>query len=217
MVTTLSVALALLGGAPCEPVTGPYSPGVLWRTSTAIGRPWKGRLKRGVQLPGIGTNHVTLDPGRQAPPNRPWRRWGTDRLVRTTLCAIDAYRVADPAAPRVVVGDLSLPHGGSFGPKYGGLGHSSHQNGLDVDVYYPRTDGRETAPSGADEMDHDRAQALLDQFIAAGAVQIYVGPHTGLHGPGGRGIVRILRRHDDHMHVRIARRAPVAPAPGWRS
>ena len=51
----------------------------------------------------------------------------------------------------MAVGDLSRRHGGDFGPRFGYIGHASHQNGLDVDVYYPRADGRELAPRGASE------------------------------------------------------------------
>ena len=49
----------------------------------------------------------------------------------------------------MAVGDLSRPHGGDFGPRFGYIGHASHQNGLDADVYYPRADGTERAPRGA--------------------------------------------------------------------
>ena len=53
----------------------------------------------------------------------------------------------------MAIGDLSRPHGGDFGPRFGYIGHASHQNGLDVDVYYPRADGRELAPRDAREID----------------------------------------------------------------
>ena len=64
------------------------------------------------------------------------------------------YRAAHPSAPRVGVADLSRPHGGRFGRNFGGLGHASHQNGLDVDILYPRLDGLERrawAPRLVDE------------------------------------------------------------------
>ena len=41
--------------------------------------------------------------------------------------------------------DLSRTHGGKFGRNFGGLGHASHQNGLDADILYPRKDGTERA------------------------------------------------------------------------
>ncbi len=56
------------------------------------------------------------------------------------LGVLAEHRLAHPESPPILVGDLSLPTGGSFGAEYGGLGHASHQNGLDVDIYYPRKD-----------------------------------------------------------------------------
>jgi Penicillin-insensitive murein endopeptidase/Succinylglutamate desuccinylase / Aspartoacylase family len=134
-------------------------------------------------------------------PNRQWRLWGTERLVGTVLSVLAGYRAAHPDAPRVGVGDLSRPRGGDFGPRFGGIGHASHQNGLDADVYYPRRDAQELAPRHVREIDRALAQELVDRFVRAGAVKIFVGPRTGLHGP--RRIVRPLVHHDDHLHVRL--------------
>ena len=114
---------------------------IAWRDSTPVGLWWAGRLRRGVQLPAEGIDWFTWDPVLKRSPNREWRRWGTDRLVHTILDVLAGYRLANPFAPRVGIGDLSRRHGGDFGVRFGGLGHGSHQNGLDADVYYPRIDG----------------------------------------------------------------------------
>jgi murein endopeptidase len=111
------------------------------------------------------------------------------------------YHASHPNEARVAVGDLSRPHGGNFGPQFGYIGHVSHQNGLDVDVYYPRADGRERAPRDASEIDPELSQELLDRFLEAGASTIFVGPNTHLTGPAG--VVMPLANHDNHMHVRI--------------
>jgi murein endopeptidase len=171
------------------------------RRSYALGNPWDGRLSNGVQLPREGIDHFTWDPVLKQAPNRGWRLWGTERLVGTVLSVLAGYHVAHPEAARVGVGDLSRPRGGDFGPRFGGIGHASHQNGLDVDVYYPRRDGEELAPRRVREIDRALAQDLVDRFVRAGATKIFVGPHTGLRGP--RRIVRPLVHHDDHMHVRL--------------
>ena len=196
-------ALALTG---CDPAAGVYDPPIVWQASVAVGRTNHGRLRRGVQLPAQGPHHVTYDPGRRSIPSRPWRRWGTGRSVRTTLCVIQDYRRAHPDGPRVVIGDLSRPRGGPFGPRFGGLGHVSHQNGRDVDVYYPRWDGRETAPTHPGDVDLERAQELVDRFAAAGATLIVVGPDTGLQVSGKRPVIEIAAHHNDHMHVRLPAR-----------
>ena len=76
---------------------------------------------------------------------------------------------------------------GRSGRNFGGLGHASHQNGLDADVYYPRRDGAERSPISPGEVDRRRAQALVDRFVAAGAEQVFVGPSLDLRGPSERG------------------------------
>jgi murein endopeptidase len=101
----------------------------------------------------------------------------------------------------VAVGDLSRPKGGDFGPRFGYIGHASHQNGLDVDVYYPRADRRERAPRYAWQIDRALSQELVDRFLAAGGMTVFVGPRTGLTGPPG--VVVPLANHDNHLHVRI--------------
>jgi hypothetical protein len=177
-----------------------------WHSSRSLGLPWAGRLVDGVQLPAQGRTFFTWDPALRRSPDRPWRRWGNNRLVRTLLRVLTAYAAAHPRAPRVGVGDLSRPHGGNFGRQYGGLGHASHQNGLDVDVYYPRRDRLEEAPTTVQQVDRRLGQDLVDRFVAAGARYVFVGPHLRLHGP--RSIVEPLPNHDNHMHVRIPNPLP---------
>jgi murein endopeptidase len=177
---------------------------IRWRSSVAVGSHSAGRLVRGVQLPAARPAFFTWDPVLRRSPNRPWRRWGTDRLVRMLVDVAREHRAAHPRAPRLGIGDLSRPRGGDFGVRYGPIGHASHQNGLDADVYFPRADGRERAPRLASQIDRRRSQELVDRFLAKGAEVIFVGPGTGLAGPPGR--VQVLANHDNHLHVRLAGR-----------
>ena len=179
----------------------PRTPAVHWRASRAVGSPAAGHLVNGVQLPDEGRDFFTWDPVNLMSPNREWRRWGTARLIRRLLDVVSAYRAANPWAPRVGIGDLSRPHGGPFGREYGGLGHASHQNGLDADVYYPRLDAREEEATRPALVDQELAQDLVDRFVAAGARYVFTGEHLSLRGP--RRIVATLAYHDDHMHVRL--------------
>ena len=181
---------------PTEPV-----PEIAYRLSIPVGLWWAGKLRRGVQLPAEGPDWFTWDPVLKRTPDRGWRRWGTDRLVRTLLGVIEQYRLENALAPRVGIGDLSRRHGGDFGVRFGGLGHGSHQNGLDADVYYPRVDGLERRAYRPSQVDQLLAQDLLDRFVAAGARVVYVGPSLRLEGPRKR--VVPLVHHDDHMHVRL--------------
>jgi murein endopeptidase len=191
-------ALALVGAAGAA---APAGEPIQWRQSRSVGLPWDGRLVRGVQLPPDGVHFFTWDPILKRSPNRWWRRWGSDRLLHTLLRVLDEYAAAHPDAPRVGIGDLSRPHGGIFDERFGGRGHASHQNGRDVDVYYPRLDGQELRPARPSQIDRALAEDLVTRFVRAGAVKVFVGPHTGLRGP--RRIVQRLIYHDDHMHVRI--------------
>src|SRR5690349_21405702 len=117
---------------------------VVWKHSKAHGKLYaKSRLVDGTQLPELGEDFFTWDPIYSRIPNRPWRRYGTDRLIRTVLTVIHDYRTVNDSAQRVGIMDLSRTHGGAFGKKFGGLGHASHQNGLDADILYPRKDATE--------------------------------------------------------------------------
>jgi hypothetical protein len=77
----------------------------------------------------------------------------------------------------------------------------SHQNGLDVDVYYPRKDRLERGALRPGQVDRELAQDLVARFVAAGAVYVFTGPRLGLRGP--RKVVSPLAHHDDHLHVRF--------------
>ena len=191
--------------APTETI-GPALPPdfalVAWKRSKALGTPArKGRLVDGVQLPELGEDFFSWDPIFNRIPNREWRRYGTDRLVRTVLTVLHEYRTERDGAQRVGIMDLSRTNGGRFGRSYGGLGHASHQNGLDADILYPRKDGTERRPTKPAQVDRELAQDLVDRFVAAGATKVFVGPHLHLKGP--KNVVVPLIYHDDHLHVRV--------------
>src|SRR4051794_26163735 len=73
---------------PAPPVTVPAprppAPAPAPR-SQAIGTPTHGRLVHGVQLPEIGPDWLTWDPVLKQVPDRPWRRWGTQKLLDTLV------------------------------------------------------------------------------------------------------------------------------------
>jgi murein endopeptidase len=169
--------------------------------SRAIGLPWHGRLVNGVELPEVSADWLTWDPVLKQIPNRPERRWGTANLIATLRRVLAGFHAAHPELGQVLIGDLSRPHGGVFDQRYGGLGHASHQNGLDADVYYPRADHRLLAAYKPNLIDHALAQELVDRFVAAGAQFVFVGTRTGLRGP--RKVVEVIAHHNDHLHVRI--------------
>jgi murein endopeptidase len=201
LATTTALAVVLMATTPTleEPALPP-EPAC---ESRALGEPFSGRLVCGRQLPAESDTFVTWDFPQQLIPNRPWRRWGTEKLVTTVTDIAADYRArfGDDEA-RLVVGDLSRTHGGSFGWRFGGSGHNSHQNGLDVDVYYPRSDGIELPPFRPRQIDRVRAQWLVNRAARADAKYVFIGPRTGLRR--SRRAVRFLpSHHDNHLHLRI--------------
>ena len=177
----------------------------------AAGAPWDGRLIQGRMLPESGPGYLTWDPILKRVPNRSGRRWGTGELLRTVERVLATYARRHPDAPPVLVGDLSRPRGGDFGPRFGGIGHASHQNGLDADVYYPRVDGRLRAAARPKLVDRAAAQELVDAFVRAGAENVFVGPALDLRGPPS--VVQPLVNHDNHLHVRLPSDAEHAKTP----
>ena len=191
-------------GSAVETVSIPEGE-IAWRRSVPVGLPHRGALVQGVQLPAEGADFFTWDPVLELSPNRAWRRWGANTTIRKLLSVLAAHRAANPGAPRVGIGDLSRPRGGGFGRRFGGLGHASHQNGLDVDLYYPRDDGLELAPESVADINRELSRDLVRRFVRAGAVYVVVGPGTGLR-LGPKRVVQTLVHHDDHMHVRFRAR-----------
>lgn len=186
--------------APSRP-RPPAFPRVRYRDSRAIGLPHAGSLVRGTRLPARGRHFATWDPILRRSPNRLWRRYGTDDLVRLLIGVQRAYARREPGELPMLIGDLSRPQGGDFGIKYGIVGHSTHQNGLDADVYYPRTDRRLRVPRTVAKVDRRLAQRLVDLFVSAGAEKVLVGPNLDLRGPPA--VVVPYPNHDNHLHVRI--------------
>jgi hypothetical protein len=171
-------------------------PPIAWHPGVSVGLPYDGHLIGGTQLPIDGPNWVTWDPVTDSVPNQPRRLYGNERTIRAIVSVAAAYHAAHPEAPRIVVGDISREGGGPMTDE-----HVSHQNGLDVDVYYPRLDHALRAPVASSQIDLRLAQDLVDRFVAAGAQMIFVGYGTGLHGPSG--VVIPYPNHEFHMHVRF--------------
>jgi hypothetical protein len=187
---------------PPDPTTAtPQAVALRTSASVAVGSPSKGSLRAGVVFPIESPFHQTWDPGRKGSPSDEWRRWGTEWVVAATTCVLEGYRTAHPDRPRVLVGDISREGGGPFGNEWGGPGHATHQNGLDIDIYFPRKDRVELPPFALREVDMAASQELVTRFELAGAQLIYVGRRTPLTGTVG--VVERVRKHENHLHVRF--------------
>ena len=113
------------------------------------------------------------------------------------------YRLANPGAPPVLVGDLEPPV------------RRAVRLGLTAASATPRTRTASTSTCStrartarccrrrrSPDVDRALAQDLVNRFVAAGAQFAFVGQHVGLGGPAG--VVQAIAHHDDHVHVRIA-------------
>src|SRR4029450_2000601 len=112
--------------------------------SRSLGVPWDGTLVGVVRVASEGPHFFTWDSVRRRSPNRGWRRYGNRRLVRTLLRVLREYAAAHPEAPRVGIGDLSRPHGGDFGARFGGVG----RGGRRASRWAGRRPGRDRARRG---------------------------------------------------------------------
>jgi hypothetical protein len=175
----------------------PTSPSGRRTGSVAVGTPEHGRLVRGVPFPAAGPNHFTWDAVNDSSPNPQSRRYATDYVVRSLLRALRRYRKKNPGAPKVGIGDLSGRGGGSLPPNQG------HQNGLDVAVLYPRSDGSETEPANVQQVNVTLAEALLAQLHRAGATRVSLDPRIGLTVPDG---MRQTATQEPRMQVGFPRR-----------
>jgi len=102
----------------------------------SIGLPHRGTLTDAAALPDRGDGFTRF--------RKDAVKWGMPRLVRTIERAARTVREAHPGTPPLVVGDLSMRHGGQTDR------HRSHRTGRDVDlVFYALTpDGRPVQAPG---------------------------------------------------------------------
>jgi hypothetical protein len=166
-----------------------------WRESDPGGSPNGGSLTNAVRLPVSGTGYYTYDPRTQRAPGGLGTRWGTAHLVREVMALGEWWHHTHPDAAPLGIGDLSRRNGGAID------GHSSHQNGLDVDIRLPRQDGQQ-APANPSTYDRGLAQDVVSHMAMRGASLILIGPSLNLTGPAG--VVTRWPNHDDHLHIRFA-------------
>ena len=150
---------------------------------------------------GRGRALLHLGPGREA--RRRTGLGGVGAATGSCGCCSGCSTSTRPLIPRLPRRDRR-PHPAGrrrFDERFGGRGHVSHQNGLDVDVYYPRLDGQELRAARPGSGRSGAGAGPRDRFVRAGALKVFVGLRVRLRGP--RRKVEPLIHHDDHMHIRI--------------
>jgi hypothetical protein len=164
-----------------------------------------GRLRCGRALAGATDTWTTWDWSLKRRPNRRWRRFGNDRTIQAIERVAGDVAAAHPGR-RLLVADVSRTHGGSFDRRFGSVGHATHQNGLDVDVVYPRHDGREKPAARPSQVDLRLSREIVRRFAEEGAALELVGCARN-YASGSRRARRFCNgEHEDHVHVRFPRR-----------
>jgi murein endopeptidase len=174
------------------PPAGADAPDCDRHPSRSIGTPANGRLVHGVRFPASGPDHFTWNFRRGRIGGSARTSWGHCRVVRAVLRGVAAYRDRNPGAPPVAVGDMSLRHGGEID------GHSTHENGRQIDLYLPRRDRRLREPHTLAQVDLRLTRELVRAILRAGAERILIGPGIRIATS-----IRVIRwpRHDDHLHA----------------
>ena len=184
------VVLMVLAAAPSTRAAG--LPDCRDARSRSIGSPGAGRLEHGVLFPATGPDHFAWNFREQRIGGSARTRWGHCRVVRAVLRGLAAYRRRNPAAPPVAVGDLGLRHGGEID------GHATHENGRQIDLYFPRRDRRLREPRTVADVDLRLTRELVRAMLDAGAREVLIGPRIRIRA--ALGVVR-WPNHDDHLHA----------------
>lgn len=216
----LQSTMIRIGQRLAIPTRAPERP--RWILGQSLGRPQRGRLHEGEQLPS--------DPGYYR--RRPNRAWGAAHVVQQIRSAIQRVRTRHPHVHRLAIGDLSARRGGPISE------HHSHQSGRDVDLglyYRERPPGYPQAfvseriaeldvaatwtliealyeqskhPGGPERifLDYEIQEKLYAYARRQGVskatlAKIFQAPNGAW--ASGR-LVQHVRKHDDHIHVRYA-------------
>lgn len=95
----------------------------LRRGAVGVGAPWRGRLVNGVRIPA----------GEGWRMQQPAASYGTTHAVASLVAALQAFALASGYERALLLGPMSLPHGGPL------PGHRTHQSGRDIDIRLPLT------------------------------------------------------------------------------
>jgi murein endopeptidase len=192
LLLSCAAVLALAGSAAAQRLPRPLLPDCHRHRSLSIGSPGHGRLEHGVLFPATGPDHFAWNFRAQRVGGSDRTRWGNCHVVRAVLLGLAVYRHRNPDAPLVAVGDMGLRLGGPID------GHATHQNGRQIDLYYPRRDRRLREPRTVAQVDLRLSRELVRAMLEAGAHGVLIGPHIRI-ATSAR--VMSWPNHDDHLHV----------------
>lgn len=183
----------------------------------SVGYYTQGRLVNPSSLPAEGDGFIKI--------RRPRVRGFASSELNTMIQVVaQEVRQSFPNRDRLQIGDVANQKGGTLGK------HKSHQNGLDADIVYYRTNNKEQDPNWAGgyvekfvrggavtaNFDQDRNWELLKKlasfpqteriFVDYAIKKTFCSKYSKSTDPVAQEALRIMRPaklHDDHMHVRI--------------
>jgi murein endopeptidase len=173
----LLVSCLVVMAAAQSAVARPNLPDCDGDPSISIGSLGNGRLVNGVFFPAAGPDHSAWNFRAQRNGGSDRTRWGHCRVVRAVLPGLAAYRDRNPDAPPVAVGDMALRHGSEID------GHSTHENGRQIDICLPRRDGKFREPHTVAQVDPRLTCELVRALLNAGTDQILIGPNIRIGTP----------------------------------
>jgi murein endopeptidase len=191
-VALLAAGCLLAAAASAAPAAGATPPNCQRHPSVSLGSPGHGRLVHGVLFPAAGPDHFAWNFRDQRIGGSDRTRWGNCRVVHAVLRGLAVYHRRNPHAPPVAVGDMSLRHGGGIDR------HATHENGRQIDLYFPRRDRRLREPHTVAQVDLRLSRELVRAMLDAGAYRVLIGPHIRIATSA-----RVTRwpNHDDHLHA----------------
>lgn len=182
-------------------------------TSQSVGRPDRGRLVNGMQLP-VNTELYAI--------RNPAHAWASSHTIVSLQQGIAEFRKRTRFERELMIADISQKGGGRFRP------HRSHRSGRDVDLQLPLawTVREGTVPYDTDQVDWDATWQLIRAFvdggqvrfiflstsrqkflreaaIRAGATPEELDKLIQYRSSGRATVVRHSRGHDKHMHIRF--------------
>jgi hypothetical protein len=192
LLLSLLAALGVAGPAVADRAPRPKLPDCHRHRSRSVGSPGHGRLAHGVLFPATGPDHFAWNFRAQRIGGSYRTRWGDCHVVLAVLRGLAAYRDRNPDAPLVAVGDMALRHGGEIDR------HTTHENGRQIDLYFPRRDHKRCEPHAITQVDMRLSRELVRAMLDAGADRVLIGPHVRISTSA-----RVIRwpNHDDHLHA----------------
>lgn len=180
----------------------------------SIGKPSRGRLVRGVELPERPDLYVR---------RKPDEAYGSTHTVAQIVAAFTRFRHESNYKGPVAIGGMSRAKGGRFRP------HKSHQSGRDVDIRLPLHGGEQHKRHvRSSDIDWKATWRLVKAFLDTGEVEyifldyrlqklLYKAARESgatqeqlaglLQWPAksrtNKGVIRHVEGHQSHMHVRI--------------